>query len=155
MATTEQRGGRPCSTSDTGSGQHTQSHLLSEGVTAITQRREAAVIHTKRALTPKNIKPTQATQGRSNIKRALQESLRVWYQEEESSEHLAMKGDWVQEVSRLGGRAERLHSWGAHTQGLTCTGNQHNQFPSLQTWVRPTQGFGGLPRKARVCCSSL
>ena len=45
----------------------------------------------KTALAPKNIKPTQATQGRSHIKIALQDSLRVWHGEEEPPEHLALK----------------------------------------------------------------
>ena len=47
----------------------------------------------KKALAPKNIKPTQATQGSSHIKIALQVSLRVWHLEEEPPEHLALKAN--------------------------------------------------------------
>ena len=63
----------------------------------------------------KDIKPTQATQGHSHIKTALQDSLRVRHSEEEPSEHLALKAgkSWVWEHNR----AERSRdSWRAHTR---------------------------------------
>ena len=43
------------------------------------------------ALAPENMKCTQPTQGRSQIKTALKDSLRFWHQEEEHLEHLALR----------------------------------------------------------------
>ena len=48
-------------------------------------------IDTKTVLAPKIFKPKQATQGRSHIKIAVQDSLRVWHWEEEAPEYLALK----------------------------------------------------------------
>lgn len=67
-----------------------------------------AGIHTKKKPHTKNIKPMQATKGCSHIKLALQDSLRVWHQEEETPEHLVSKG-------QQGLTAGAAQDWGKQT----------------------------------------
>lgn len=57
-----------------------------------------------------------------------------------------MKRDWVQEVSRLGGRAERLYSWGcthkvSHALEISTMNSLHYK-PGLDL-LRVLEGFLG------------
>ena len=83
----------------------------------------------KTALISKTIKPIQATQVCSHIKIALQDSLRVWYWEEEPPENLALEASRasVQKFHRAG--VNRDSTLGECTQGLMCTGTQHKAVP--------------------------
>lgn len=114
-----------------------QSHSYQRGLQPLYRgkRRQSSIL--KRALTPETIKPTQATQGRSNINRALHRVCRSGIRKKNLRAFSYERGLGSGGL-KAGGQGGETLLLGVHTQGLTCIGNQHNEFPSLQTWVRPT-----------------